>query len=321
VYNYDILPMQNAGEFHERCCVWQHQYGSDHLCITPAPPRRDSVWNNLLDCSIVAGGKGANQAAAAARLGAETDLVGRIGNDVFGRELLPLLEIEGINIYGVRFDAENATGLAVISVDESAENTVVVVSGANMALDQTDVDRCVPLLDKARVLMLTLETPIEANMAVARAAKERGVTVILDPAPAMNIPMAFHELIDIITPNESETKVLTGVWPATQDEAEKATKEILERGAKIAIIKMGSRGAYYANTLGGRFVKPFPVVARDTVAAGDAFNGGLAAALAEGLGLAEAVQWGCAAGAIAVTRPGAMPSMPHRDELEKLLAG
>lgn len=297
-------------------------FGSINMDLTTYVPHLPAPGETLLGHSFmtVPGGKGANQAAAAARLGASVKLIGRIGDDGFGREIALALRAEGIDTAHMDIDTQHPTGLAVISVDDAAENTIIVIPGANGALDRTDVQRCIPLLEKAKVLLLQLETPIEVNMAVAEAAKERGVTVILDPAPATNIPMKFYPLLDYITPNETETRTLTGVWPSTTAEAERAAAELLKRGAKAVIIKMGSRGVYYTDGTHSDPVRPYPVMAVDTVAAGDAFNGGLAVALSEGCSLVEAVRWGAAAGALAVTRTGAMPSMPYRNEVEALMA-
>jgi len=296
-------------------------FGSMNMDLTTYVPRLPSPGETLLGHSFAfsPGGKGANQATAAARMGAKTLLVGRMGDDAFGREAILRLRSGGIDTSNVDIDIQQSTGLAVINVDENAENTVIVVSGANMLLDQNDVDRCIPLLESAQVLMLQLEVPIEASTAIAQAAQEQGVLVILDPAPASYIPMALYPLIDIITPNETEAKALVGFWPSTTDEAEQAAAELLSRGTKAAVIKMGSRGAYYTDGTVASWVKAFPVMAVDTVAAGDAFNGGMAVALSEGQSLAEAVRWGAAAGAIAVTRPGALESMPTREEVERLL--
>ena len=296
-------------------------FGSINMDLTTYVPRLPSAGETLLGHSfaIVPGGKGANQAVAAARLGAPTRMVGRIGDDAFGREAAIRLRAEGVDTSSIDIDNQHATGLAVINVDDKAENTIIVVSGANMTLDDDDAERCIPLLDQAKVLLLQLETPLGPTMAVARAAQERDVLVVLDPAPASNIPMAFYPLLDVITPNETEAKALVGFWPSTHHEAERAAQQLLERGAKAAVIKMGARGACYADANGVDFIKPFPVVALDTVAAGDAFNGGLAVALAEGRSLKEAVRWASAAGAVSVTRQGALPSMPTREDVEDLI--
>jgi ribokinase len=217
-------------------------------------------------------------------------------------------------------DPNHGTGLAVISVDESAQNAIIVIPGANGALDMSDVERAKALMGEAKVLMLQLEVPVEGSLSAAKIAREKGITVIFDPAPAASIPDEAYSLIDYITPNETETEALVGILPANPDEAAQASGILRQRGVLNAIIKMGSQGAYYQGPEGEGFMPAFKVNAIDTVAAGDAFNAGLAVALKEGKNLEEAVRWGAAAGAIATTRKGALPAMPYRADLEKLLA-
>ena len=207
----------------------------------------------------------------------------------------------------------------MISVDENAENSIIIISGANIALDSSDVERAKSLMSKANVLMLQLESSLEPTFEVAKAASQKGLKVILDPAPAFPIPEDVFPFIDFITPNETETEALVGFKPANQEDAARAATALKAKGVRTAIIKMGAQGAYYDSPEGSGFVKAFKVNAIDTVAAGDAFNAGLAVAISEGKSVAEAVRWGAAAGAIATTRKGALPSMPHRDEMEQLL--
>jgi ribokinase len=209
--------------------------------------------------------------------------------------------------------------LATITVDQAAENAIVVIAGANMAFDESDIERAVSVMNDANVILHQLEVTHDINFKVIREAKKRGLTVILDPAPIYPIPEDIFPLIDFITPNETETEGIIGFKPANQEEAAKAAKVLREKGVKTAIIKMGSHGAYYDSPEGSGFVKAFKVDPIDTVAAGDAFNGGLAVAISEGKSIKEAVRWGAAAGAIATTRKGALPAMPHREELLKLL--
>jgi ribokinase len=246
-------------------------------------------------------------------------MFGRLGNDAFATEVLSALQQHGVNTAGVIADLERATGLAVISVDECGENTIVVVSGANMALNHQDAVRCTPALDAARVLLLQLEVPLEASLAVARSARERGVTVILDPAPARELPPDTFPLIDIITPNEVEAQALLGFSIDSPEEASHAATLLRERGVRAAIVKRGSQGVFYDSPEARGRIPAFHVQTVDTVAAGDAFNGGLAVALAEGRDFVEAVRWGAAAGALSTTRRGAIPSMPARPEVERLL--
>jgi ribokinase len=270
------------------------------------------------DFTTAPGGKGANQAVAAARLGAATRMVGRVGNDLFGTTLCQNLAVNGVDTSAVAV-TPGPSGVAAISVDRSGENTIVVVPGANGAVSVADADRLSELLDGARVLMLQFEVPLAAVTAAARVARARGVMVILDPAPAYELPEGLYPLVDLITPNTTEAAILVG-FALTDDAAiERAGKILQERTGGTAIIKLGARGAFAATPDQTRWFPAFPVTAVDTVAAGDAFNGGLAAALSAGLPLEQAIRWGLAAGAIAVTRPGAQAAMPTRAELLVLL--
>ena len=181
------------------------------------------------------------------------------------------------------------------------------------------MERASQNMDDAQVLMLQMEIPLETALKAAKIAKEKGVKVVFDPAPAKPLPDEAYKLMDFITPNETETEILVGIRPSNQEEASKAAKLLLEKGAGTAVIKLGSKGVYYENKEESGFVPPYKVNPIDTVAAGDAFNAGLAVAISEGKPLAEAVRWGAAAGAIATTRKGALPAMPYREEVLKLM--
>ena len=296
-------------------------FGSLNMDLTTYLPRLPRPGETLFGRSFqtVPGGKGANQAVAAARLGAPVRLIGRIGEDAFGRQHMAAMRQEGINIAGVLRDEALSTGLAVISVDDAGENCIIVISGANMAIVASDVDRCVMALDEARLLLLQLEIPIEADLTAARAAHERGVTVVLDPSPVRNLPEELLRVVDVITPNEVEAEALLG-WPITSEaDAGRALGQLRSKGVASVVLKMGGRGAFFETDAGKGYVPAFPVQAVDTVAAGDAFNGALAVALLEGRPLPDAVRWGAAAGALTVTRAGAMPSLPARAAVVRLL--
>jgi len=296
-------------------------FGSINMDLTTYVPKLPRPGETLRGSSFITvpGGKGSNQAVACARLGASTYFVGRVGKDSFGPEVLQIVKNEGVDLSQVITDPKNGTGLAVISVDENAENSIIIISGANIAFDSSDVERAKSLLANTNVLMLQLEASLEPTFEVAKAASQKGLKVILDPAPAYPIPQDVFPFIDFITPNETETEALVGFKPANQEDAARAAIALKAKGVRTAIIKMGSQGAYYDSPEGSGFVRAFKVNAIDTVAAGDAFNAGLAVAISEGKSVSEAVRWGAAAGAIATTRKGALPSMPHRDEMEKLL--
>jgi ribokinase len=267
----------------------------------------------------VPGGKGNNQSVAASRLGAPTKFVGRVGTDGFGEQVLQIVGEQKVDLSQVMKDPENGTGIAVICVDQNAENSIIIISGVNFALDDSDVARASSVMDDAKVLMLQLEVPLDACLKAAQAAKEKGVQVVWDPAPAVPLPDEAFKLMDFVTPNETETEILVGFKPENAKDASKAAKLFLEKGVGTAVIKMGAKGVYYENKDESGFIPPYKVNPIDTVAAGDAFNAGLAVAISEGKPLAEAVRWGAAAGAIATTRKGALPAMPYREELETLM--
>jgi ribokinase len=284
-------------------------------------PRLPEPGETLVGHSFMTfpGGKGANQAVACARLGLETKLVGRIGDDSFGEQHLEALNAEGVDTTSVLIDTDHATGLAVISVDDSAENSIIVVSGANAVLDETDIHRAEALLSQTEILLIQNEVPSEVNFAVARAAHEQGALVVFDPAPARSLAEWTYSYLDWITPNEVEAEALVGFPIQTESDAAKAAEVLCGRGAGTAVIKLGERGAYYQSDQGSGMVPAFKVDAIDTVAAGDAFNAGLAAGLAADCSVEESVRWGAAAGALAVTQRGAITSLPYRTEFDELL--
>ena len=296
-------------------------FGSINLDLTAYVSRLPLTGETITGRSFLTapGGKGANQAVCAARLGAPTVFIGRIGRDAFGDQALAAVSTEGVDTSRVWIDTDAGTGLAVISVNEKAENTIIIIPGANGRLDGTDVDRAANLLDGNSIVMLQLETPLEPSLKLAILARGRGAKVILDPAPAVLLPDELYRVVDLITPNEVETGILTGIQPQSVEDCSRAAQLLLARGAQSSVIKMGAQGVYFQSQQASGFIPPFYINAVDSVAAGDAFNGGLAVALFEGKPLEEAVRWGAAAGAIACTRKGAIPSMPHREELESLM--
>ena len=267
------------------------------------------------------GGKGANQAVAAARMGARSAMVGRVGDDMFGPQLTDLLEAAGVDAGAVGVSSGTNSGIAVISVGESGQNRIVQVLGANDTCGDAEYDAVADLLPETSALMLQLEVSISLSIKVAELAAAQGVQVILDPGPVRPVPAEFYRHVSVITPNETEAEALVG-YPVTDARtAASAAEELLARGVGSAVIKLGAQGAYWADGDDSGEVPPFPVQAVDTVAAGDAFNGALAVALSEGHSLASAVRWGCAAGALSVTRVGAQDSMPTRDAVLALATG
>ncbi len=293
--------------------------GSINMDLVVRTPRLPAPGETLTgqSFSTVPGGKGANQAVACARLGASTRLVGRVGGDAFGHSLLQSLQRHGVDITHVTVVDDAASGVAVIAVDDCAQNTIVVVPGTNGRFGSDDLRGLETAFREtgSRLLLLQLEIPLETVVAAARLAREHDVGVILDPAPARPLPQALYGLVDILTPNETEAAALAGFPVHEVDAAEEAAEVLLQRGARRVIVKMGALGAYAATPEAGRFYPSLPVRAVDTVAAGDAFNGALAVALAEGRPFEEAMDWALAAGAYAVTVKGAQPSLPDRQTL------
>ena len=296
--------------------------GSLNMDLVARAPRIPQPGETIIggDFHTVPGGKGANQAVAAARLEAQVSMVGRVGRDAFANPLLDNLAAAGVDHAFVISDPEAATGVALIVVDDTGQNSIVVASGANMRLSPADVDGAEAAIAGADALLLQLESPLETVTRAAEVARAHGVRVILNPAPARSLPVALLSLVDVLIPNESETALLTGLPVGGQAEAEAAAAALREMGVGTVILTLGERGALLTQAGTAELVPAFEVTPVDTTAAGDAFVGGFAVALAEGQTLAEAVRWGNAAGALATTKLGAQPSLPTRQDLEVLLA-
>lgn len=263
------------------------------------------------------GGKGSNQAVAAARLGAEVTFVGRIGQDVFASIALDCWKEAGINTDYVIQDPEHATGVAPIFVDESGENSIVVVLGANLFVSREDVDAAAEVITEADILLTQLEINYDTAGYALRVAKNMGVKSILNPAPAGQLPDEVIALADIITPNETELEVLAGMAGAS---VEDAAGSLLKNDHQTIIITLGAQGARSVNQDGSFMIPPYMVNVVDTTGAGDAFNGGLAVGLAEDMSQKDAIAFANATAALCVTKPGTAPSMPVRSEVEALLA-
>lgn len=297
-------------------------FGSINMDLVARTPRLPVRGETLLgyDFFTAPGGKGANQAVAAARLGVPTYMVGRVGGDSFGGELLASLQASGVRTDGVLVDEAAGSGVAVIAVDDAGDNHIIIVAGANGRVNQEDVEGLADFLPGAAALLLQLEIPLPSVCSAAQVAQQAGCRVILDPAPArQDFPAELYPLVDTITPNEVEAGQLVGFPVDGPEAAAEAAAVLRQRGVGTAIVKLGAQGVFCATSQEAFFVPAFPVQAVDTVAAGDAFNGGLAAALAEGRSLREAVVWGAAAGAISATKSGAQPSMPDRDTFDAFL--
>ncbi len=299
--------------------------GSVNIDVTAFSPRLpragETVHGSRYSMSL--GGKGANQAAAVARLGARAMFIGRTGADSFGDLARARLTEFGVDTTHLVTDPVAATGVALIAVDDRAENSIIVVGGANLSVDRGDVEHASGLLHEARVLLLQMEIPLTAALAAAATTRAAGGLVVLDPAPAPpgGLPDAAFSAADVITPNEVETEALVGIKPVTRVQAADAAGRLVARGARAAVVKMGARGVFYRDASGEGFVQPFPVAAINSVGAGDCFNGGLAVALARGEPLAAAVRFAAACGALATTGSGGAASAPTLAAVEDLLRG
>lgn len=268
------------------------------------------------------GGKGANQAVAAARLGADVAMVARVGDDSFGNDLREGLRAASVNTDEVRTIPGTASGVAMIAVDRLGQNSIIVVPGANGELRPQDLDRCLPRLQAAGLLLAQLEVPMETVEALCSIAHRSQVPLMLDPAPARELSPKMLRSVTYLTPNETETAMLSGVGEAelAGGALVEAAETLLARGPANVLLKLGGRGVFLAGADGTRTLVPsFDVAVVDSTAAGDAFNGGLATALMRGLPLRAATQYAVAVAALSVTRAGAQAAMPDAEEVSRFL--
>jgi ribokinase len=270
--------------------------------------------------SQIPGGKGANQAVALARLGCPTAMIGRVGDDALGRSLLQSLADAGVDASGVFVDAQTQSGMAAIAVDPQGNNHIIIVPGANSRVNRTDVDRLCNRLPTADALLLQLEIPLDTVISAAQSAVAAGVNVVLDPAPACELPEALLAATYIITPNQTEAEHLVGFPVENTDAAVRAGEVLLQRGVEIAVITLGAQGAIAVTADGVLFQPSFAVDVVDTVAAGDAFNAGLTSAWVEGQPFSKALRWASAVAALSASKSGAQPSLPTRQAVQKFLA-
>lgn len=263
-----------------------------------------------------AGGKGANQAVAAARLGGNVSLIAKLGKDIFGEQALKLFEEEDIDTSGILIDEVLPSGVALITVDDDAENCIVVAPGSNAALTALDVKKFRRKIETASIILMQLEIPVETVAFATFTAFNKKIKVILNPAPACPLTDELLKHISIITPNEKEASMLTGIPVTGISSAETAAKLLHEKGIETIIITMGASGALLFHENEFTLIEAPKVKAVDTTAAGDVFNGALAVALSEGKSMMDAASFACRAASIAVTRLGAQASAPYRQELK-----
>ena len=265
---------------------------------------------------MTAGGKGANQAVAAARMGGDVTMIGRLGNDVFAEQSIKRLKSENINCEFITKDTEKASGTALISVDQNGENHIVVAPGANETLTKERLGSVLSQIPDNAIVMMQLEIPLESVVSVIEFCKKSDKKIILDPAPAKNLTPDFTKSLYMITPNETEATAMTGVKIKDLRDVKKAAIKLLGSGSQYVLITMGANGVYLASQNDEFEYIPSPKVTTiDSTAAGDCFNGTLAVSLSQGLSVFEAAKKACLAASISVTRKGAQDSMPFINEL------
>ena len=265
------------------------------------------------------GGKGANQAVAAARLGAKVSMIGRVGSDDFGQQILQNLRAESVNTDTVSKDSETGTGIALITVDAQSQNTIVVSSGANMNCGKPEIGHLESLLGSVDCLVLQNEVPYEVNLQAARLARGNKIPVVWDPAPFVTGTQELIKHVDFLTPNQNEAELLANCEITDEKSIHNAFLKIKESSDAVCLITMGEDGVYFLSGPGINQIPSFLVDSVDSVAAGDAFTGGFAVALSEGETLRSAARFGCASGALATTKLGAQSAMPFRKDVDQMI--
>lgn len=292
---------------------------ADHILnLESFPTPGETVTGN--NYQVAFGGKGANQAVAAGRSGADIAFIACTGDDDTGARVRKQLASDNIDVAPVSVVAGESTGVALIFVNGEGENVIGIHAGANAALSTERVAEQQTLIAEASALLMQLESPVESVLAAARIAQQNQTTVALNPAPARQLSDELLALVDIITPNETEAEKLTGIAVTSDDDAARAARVLHDKGIRTVIITLGSRGVWASVNGEGKRIPGFKVKAIDTIAAGDTFNGALMTALLEEKPLDEAIRFAHAAAAIAVTRKGAQPSVPWRNEIDDFLA-
>lgn len=292
--------------------------GSTNTDMVIKTPRLPLPGETILggDFLMNPGGKGANQAVAAARLNGNVTLVAKTGMDLFGSQALKLFQSEKLNTDYLFSDPASPSGIALITVDDQAENCIVVDPGANARLARADIDLAKTAILSAEIVLMQLEIPLDSVLYAAKIASNAGRKVILNPAPAQPLPDELFKLLWLITPNETELELLTGIKVTNSQTAEIAARLLLHKGVQVVVVTMGSQGALLVTPSHCKLIPSFSVKAVDTTAAGDCFNGALAVAIAEGADLERAILFANRAASISVTRMGAQASAPYRHELD-----
>lgn len=292
---------------------------ADHVLQVPSFPRPGETLHGR-NYQVIPGGKGANQAVAAARLNADTGFIACVGDDAFGINIRESFKLDGINISGVKMQPNCPTGIAMIQVSDGGENSICISAEANAKLTAQVIESDLANIGAASYLLMQLETPIDGIIKAAQFAKENRTNVILNPAPARELPDTLLACVDVITPNETEAQVLTGITVDDDQSAQLAANELHKKGIEIVLITLGAKGVWLSQNGRGVLIPGFKVDATDTTAAGDTFNGALVTGLLEKMPLESAIKFAHAAAAISVTRFGAQTSIPTRKEVDAFLA-
>lgn len=292
---------------------------ADHILnVTEFPRPGETVTGQRY--KVAFGGKGANQAVAAGRSGADIAFIACVGEDDIGDRIRQQLSADKIKTAAVEAVEAQTTGVALIFVNQDGENVIGISAGANACVTPDYLARYRSLVENADILLMQLESPLETIMAAAGIARQSGTRVILNPAPAQKLPDDLLALLDVITPNETEAEYLTGIAVKSDDDARRAAAALHDKGIQTVIITLGSRGVWLSYDNHGELIPAFRVKAVDTIAAGDTFNGAMCTALLEGADIQSALRFAHAAAAIAVTREGAQPSVPWRGEIDAFLS-
>ncbi|WP_163391090.1 ribokinase [Enterovibrio norvegicus] len=294
---------------------------ADHVLQVPSFPRPGETLHGR-NYQVIPGGKGANQAVAAARLGADIGFIACVGEDAFGINIRESFKEDGIAVNGVKIEAGTPTGIAMIQVADSGENSICISAEANAKLTADAIESDLEAIRQASYLLMQLETPMDGIERAALVAKENNTKVILNPAPARPLSDALLACVDMITPNETEAELLTGIAVADDASAQQAATVMHEKGIETVMITLGAKGVWVSqkNEEKGQIIPGFRVEATDTTAAGDTFNGALVTGLLEAMPLESAIKFAHAAAAISVTRFGAQTSIPSRAEVDTFLA-
>ena len=292
---------------------------ADHVLQVPSFPRPGETLHGH-NYQVIPGGKGANQAVAAARLNADIGFIACVGDDAFGLNIRESFQQDGMEISGVKVEAGCPTGIAMIQVSDSGENSICISAEANARLTAESLQSELERIRAAKYLLMQLETPLDGVVKAAQVAKDAETKVILNPAPARPLPDELLSCVDIITPNETEAESLTGIAVTDNQSAQQAANLLHDKGIESVMITLGAKGVWLSQDRQGTLIPGFKVTATDTTAAGDTFNGAFVTGLLEAMTLESAIKFAHAAAAISVTRFGAQTSIPNRDEVEQFLA-